>query len=166
MKKGSVYPSGDDSLPPNLEPILDDDRSIRSNSDSRSRQTSESEGEVWIDHPNLVLEPAPVVNPDPNIIPNIESEGDDDSEGAVRVPTRCTRRRRNGNGDQRWTRDGNNRLRRLSNLLGDISKPTDSERKQFACTMGTQSVPAKALHLSRKKSKQKFKQIMARRRDL
>ena len=159
-------PSGDDSLPPNLEPISDDDRSIRSDSDSRSRRTSESEGEVWIDHPNLVPEPAPVVNPDPNIIPNIASEGDDDSEGAVRVPTRRTRRRRNGNEDRRWTRDGNNRLRRLSNLLGDISKPTDSERKQFACTMGTQSVPAKALHLSRKKSKQKFKQMMARRRDL
>ena len=57
--------------------------------------------------------PAQVANPGPNIVPNIEPEGDgniepntllegdDDSEGAnseeaVRVPTRCRRSRRNG----------------------------------------------------------------------
>ncbi len=110
---------------------------------------------MWIDRPNLMPELAQVANPGPNIVPNIESEGDgniepnilpegdDNSEGvnseeAVRVPTHRLRHWRNADTNQRWTRGNrkNSRLCCLSTLLGDITKPTDAKRKQFACTMG------------------------------
>ena len=166
-------PSSPPTAPPfDSNAISDDERSTASA--SRDTRDTEPEGDGWIDHPIMQQDPEILAgNEGPNIVPegddSIAPEGDnaDSDDGAIAPPRRRRRRQRGNLAEPQWGRDDNGRLRRanLANLLAtERVSLSAAEKKQFACTLGTKSVPPLASRMSRKRMK--YKQRMARRKEI
>ena len=171
-----------DSNPPDLvsRSSADDDSS---NDSSTLGVVQESEGDMWDDHPSVVIneqaepEPGPTAPPIPRIVEEESSkasEGADGTEGSpaqVEQPVDPKPRRsprRKDKSKPKWTRDKDGRLRRFDfakmsqqefwQAKSNMSKKDKEEHFASLCAQK----PIKACRLSRKK--RKYRQRMAHRR--
>ena len=146
-----------------------------SSDDSSTVAVQESEGELWADHPSVVINPPPnaVINDPIPPAPNIVEP--DAPEGAV-VPDAESVTPRNQSPprerEPQWERDEEGRLKRRSmnfasmneQRLNQVKSNMSMKDKQVYAASLCAKAPPKACRLSRKKLK--HRQRMAKRREI
>ena len=185
-------PSSAPALPTNSRPPDDHDSAPDMVSDSESDSDDstalgaahESEGDMWSDHPSVIIQPegaaeqnstnSQPIDPAPNIIadpepppaPNIESEGASSDPAPAAEPRRSRRLQDNAEPEPqqpRWEREPGGRLRKLdfasmSPQQFNMIKSTLSkkDRKLYYASLCAKP-PPRACRLSRKKLKRRQK---------